>query len=279
MKNERTLVYRVSPAYSSTTNSDNNLFSDGLSPVPDDGSPAPARTSSYLSELYSGSYANESEQRIETDKGVVLAKSDKISSSSISKTSFTDQAYSITGIGNSLTYSRQEVTHLIDPVFIDARFGFCIASESQYESSMFGGGSDPGETAFDIPETSIRKDFYSSWLDGVRIGEAYTEDSESVVVTSIGILTGDSLNDTGEPTTRTAVIESDFIALESFQFVGGFAYKSGKITFSSMVFTRAVLGDLRLFQFNLLTGKSEPVINVIERDPEDDYFFHRVGLY
>jgi len=279
VKDERTLVYRVVPAYSLSSNSDNRFFSDGLSPSPPDGSTPPATTSVYFSESFTSSRQSSSEERIVTDKGKVLAVCDEINASSISKTSFNDKAYSITGIGNSLSYSRQNTSHVLEPIFLDARFGFCIASEKQVMESELGSFTDPQETTFSVSGSSQRKEFYSAWLGGARIGETVTIDDSSATLNALEILTGDQLAGTQEPPIRSTAIETDFLALGSYQFIGGFAYRSGKVIFSSMAFSRSLPAGLRLFQFNLLTGKNNPVMDLIERDPDDGFYFHRVGLY
>lgn len=276
-KNERILVYKVVPAYVNSGNREENLFEDGLPPEPDDGSTPPVGEKT---KRYDGSSASlfqaASEERIVTSKNDVLAICSAPTVRSISESFETNLA----GPGGfSYSFSQSFDTYTMLPGFIDARFNFCLVEEYTENRSSFYSVSGTTLEEYPVTTTTESKRCYASWLNGGRLGEIVTAELQGSSTRTEVVRTTDILTPFPGPSFESEAVESRYVRSIYSNLINGFAYKSGKVTFASIALILQEAGELKLYQSNELTGKANPVQELLSRDPDDGYYFHRVGLY
>ena len=275
VKDERVLCYIENPAFTSSRSKSEYLFVTGLPPIPDDGSLPTPGTNIYR-ENSSGSFEDAGVLRVVTDKGAVLA----YSSERVKGSSFANHEV-IQGDTSSSSTSTESVFTTLQVAFIDLRFGFCMSRESvSFKQDLLSGSVQLDGTNATLTETqssssSIR---LRAYIKGQRTGEVIITDQSSSIPYEVpakfipGTISVPSNSNAQD-------FYSQFRLSAAGSTVGGFAYRSGGIKFVSIQFMAIVVGELKMIQYNEITGKANPVMDIIERNPDDDFYFHRVGLY
>ena len=165
------------------------------------------------------------------------------------------------------------------PGFIDARFNFCLVEEYTENRSSFYSVSGTTLEEYPVTTTTESKRCYASWLNGGRLGEIVTAEFQGSSTRTESVRTTDILIPFPGPSFESEAVESSYVRSIYSNLINVFAYKSGKVTFASIALILQEAGELKLYQSNELTGKANPVQELLSRDPDDGYYFHRVGLY